>query len=117
MSTTLGKRKRAAAPAMKASVAKMQASEDNVTDLQNIFRRAFEAKFNPLPVEGKKTTQEEDIGSDEDDEVDEDDDWDGLSEDEEEDVPKVQVVEVGTITAPELSRAEMKAFMVWPLSV
>jgi len=113
MSTsTLGKRKRAATPVVKSSTPKMQASEDNVADLQDIFRRAFEAKFKPLPAERKKTTQGEDIGSDEDEEIHEDDDWDGLSEHEEEDVPKVQVVEVGAVTAPELSRAEMKAFMV-----
>lgn len=116
MSTTLGKRKRVAAPATKLIPPQARASpsdsEDNTADLQDIFRRAFEAKFKPLPVE-KKISQEQAIDAEENDSA-EDDAWDGLSqEDEEDDTPRVQVVEVGAVTMPEgLSRAEMKAFMV-----
>jgi len=115
MSSTLGKRKRVGNPAVNVGPSKelepTSTSNDNAADLQEIFRRAFEAKFKPLPVEEQKTPQEDAVEIEENEEVG-DDDWEGLSQDDEEEIPKVQVVEVGAVTAPELSRAQMKAFMV-----
>jgi len=116
MASLLGKRKRASKTAT--SVASSQRdiaaaeAEANAQELQDIFRRAFEAKFKPLVVE--PNTALEDVKR-LDDEADSAEDWDGLSADvEDEETPGlVQVVEHGTIAETEaLTRAEMKAFMV-----
>jgi hypothetical protein len=118
MASLLGKRKRTNKAAVSVAASKRDIAaadaEENAQELQDIFRRAFEAKFKPLVVE-----EEEAVFKDDEDlamEADSDNDWDGLSADDEEDEERpnqVQVVEHGTIAETEaLTRAEMKAFMV-----
>ena len=95
-------------------------------DAAEIFRRHFEARFKPLPdVEEKKGRKKGAVVEEEDDE-DEDEEWGGLSgesedDDEEEDSDgddgmkrrKVDVVEhTSAASAPKMSKAELKAFMV-----
>jgi len=111
----LGKRKRTAharpdvPPSPSDSVSD---DSDNAQDLQERFRRAFEAKFKPLDIAPVKDTHGVDPVDDQED------DWSGISDeeelDEEEDqISKVQIVEHGVIAPTELlSKAEMKAFMV-----
>ena len=98
-------------------------------DPAEIFRRHFEAKFKPLP-EVKKKKKVVTVEEEEDDE-DDDDEWGGLSGDEEDDDDeddeddedeegsngaqkrKIDVVEHSSnVSAPKMSKAELKAFMV-----
>jgi len=119
MAPLLGKRKRKRTDKAEASIAYSRREtaagdeEANAQELQNIFRRAFEAKFKPLVAETKAILED---NEESEDGADSEDDWDGLSaEDDEAEAGQghVQVVEHGTIAETELlTRAEMKAFMV-----
>jgi hypothetical protein len=115
MAPTLGKRKRVSrAELEQASPSPSPSSESNGSggeDLQAIFRRAFEAKFKPLPVEPKKPKVEE-FEAQEEDEDDEDTDWAGISDEEE----GVEVIEykdsrLDDDEDDDTSKAEMRAFM------
>jgi hypothetical protein len=112
MATTLGKRKRRTVEETPAKASRPIAEpSDDAEELRNIFRKAFEAKYEPLEVEPPGRSQ--DLPEMED-KSDEDDDWDGLSVDDQDSdmTPQVQIVEVGTIAMPEgLTKAEQKAFM------
>ncbi|KAH7074441.1 hypothetical protein BKA63DRAFT_414938 [Paraphoma chrysanthemicola] len=74
-------------------------------DLQAIFRRAFEAKFKPLPNEPKKAKVEPIEAQEEEEE--EESDWSGISDDD------IEVIEYkdSKLDADENARAEMRAFM------
>lgn len=101
----LGKRKRSA-------LNNAMASSASQADLQEIFKRHFEAQFQPLPDQqplvASKQPTEADLVSDE-----ENSDWDGISTDGE--ALSIEVVEY---TAPtkaeraELPKEELKGFMV-----
>ena len=106
----LGKRKRSAPST--AMVAPEDSASGSQEDLQEVFRRHFEAQFKPLPDQkpqmGPSKTTETDLGPDEDVS-----DWDGISTDEEE--LSIEVVEYATpikAEKPELSKEELKGFMV-----
>ncbi|KAF2715012.1 hypothetical protein K504DRAFT_354017, partial [Pleomassaria siparia CBS 279.74] len=121
----LGKRKRIAradvcrkAPSPPPSTA----SESDGEDIQAIFRRAFEAKFAPLPEEHKKpklsTEEKRDKEELEQEDEGEESDWSGISseeeeEEEEEGVNNVEVIEYSGVshTSAPASRAELRAFM------
>lgn len=80
-------------------------------DIQDIFRRAFEAKFKPLEAEKKKKLK---VGKEiEIQDEEEESDWSGIS-DEEEEERKVEVVDVSKPYKPteRMSKAELRAFMV-----
>lgn len=117
MAPLLGKRKRTDKETASGASSQRETAaanaEENAQELQDIFRRAFEAKFKPLVTEPEALSK--DIGKSEE-EAESEEDWDGLSaddDDEEEVSGLVQVVEHGVIAETEtLTRAEMKAFMV-----
>ena len=118
MASLLGKRKRTNKAEARSASSKSEkiaapSVEENAQELQDIFRRAFEAKFKPLVVESKAVLED---GEEVEDRADSEDDWVGLSADDDEEEAgqgQVQVVEHGTIAETEaLTRAEMKAFMV-----
>jgi hypothetical protein len=115
MAPTLGKRKRITRedleqPSRSPSPSSASSDEDG-EDMQDIFRRAFEAKFKPLDVEPKKvkteTVVEEDGGESEEESA-----WSGISS-ENEDANGIEVIEYGGSrpTNEKASKAEMKAFM------
>lgn len=115
MAPTLGKRKRVSRaeleqPSRSASPSSDSDGSDG-EDMQAIFRRAFEAKFKPLPVEHKKPKIEDLVDEDEDDHSEKGDgsDWDGIS-DEDDDVEVVEFKD-SRLERDEDERAEMKAFM------
>lgn len=101
--------------------------EEEELDAAEIFRRHFEARFKPLPdVKEKKAGKKGVVVEEEDEE--EDEEWGGLSgesedSEEEEDSDdegvkrrKIDVVEhTSAISAPKMSKAELKAFMVCSL--
>ena len=112
MAPALGKRKRVTRaeleqPSRSPSPSSASGDDSGAEDLQAIFRRAFEAKFKPLPVEPKKPKIEEPPVQEEPDE--EESDWSGISDNEN----GVQVVEYQDPRREldETERAEMKAFM------
>ncbi|KAF2176800.1 hypothetical protein K469DRAFT_698242 [Zopfia rhizophila CBS 207.26] len=112
MAPTLGKRKRITRERLeqssRSSSASRSASEQSDgEDIQNIFQRAFEAKFKPLGVEPKKRKIEEVVENEED--LEEESDWSGINSEED----NVEVVEYsnGRNTGEKASRTEMKAFM------
>jgi hypothetical protein len=116
MAPTLGKRKRISRAELEQpsrSPSPSSASSDSEgEDLQAIFRRAFEAKFKPLPAETKKAKIEEvrmEVEEEEEDEDEEDTDWAGISEGEDD----VEVIDYtnSRLGREDMSRAEMKAFM------
>ncbi|KAK5990107.1 hypothetical protein PT974_08371 [Cladobotryum mycophilum] len=91
-------------------------------DAQAIFRRHFEARFNPLPeADDVKTDDEEDQGDEADSDGEEKNaEWGGLSDDEvssdedEEETPAVEVVDHSVSQTPKattMSKRELKAFM------
>jgi hypothetical protein len=111
MAPKLGKRKRVTrAELEQPSRSPSPSSGDDSDDIQERFRRAFEAKFKPLDVEPKKPKIEQapvEIES----ESEEDSDWSGLSGDE---TNKVQVVEYKApeqLADEENAKLEKRAFM------
>lgn len=124
MAVALGKRKRGSSIHQAQRKGSFSSSESDSDDVQAIFRKAFEAKFKPLPesthgVSRRSTQSDEDI-EDLDNSSEHGDDnssWSGFSvAEEEEDKPIIQEVEVishTTSAAPfdRASKAEHKAFM------
>jgi len=115
MAPTLGKRKRVSRAELQQPSRSPSPSPDSNgsdgEDMQAIFRRAFEVKFKPLPVEAKKPKIEE-LEEDEESEGEHGSDWDGISdEDEDEDVEVVEFKDSRFDPEDEDSKAEMKAFM------
>lgn len=109
MASNLGKRKRrAVAPGND------EAEEEDTAALleaQEVFRRHFEAQFQPLPeVEKVKVVEEEEEEEYDDAEEEEESEWDGISEDENE----VRVVEHTDSYArmAAMSKEQLKSFMV-----
>ena len=99
---------------------------DTPENAQDVFRKYFEAQFEPLDLPNRPTNQTESQEEDDEDTQDESEgsepasDWDGLSEASEDD-NQVEVVEHKAIrTAPEdmMDKRARKAFMVgipyWP---
>lgn len=114
MAPTLGKRKRVtreqlAQPSRSPSISDSEDSDRE--DLQEVFRRAFEAKFKPIQIEPviKIPEQDEVVAEDEDEESDSE--WSGLSSDEDN---GVEIVECAGAQrgSDKASKAEMRAFMV-----
>ncbi|KAL5119131.1 pre-rRNA processing and 40S ribosomal subunit assembly [Pleosporales sp. CAS-2024a] len=120
MAPTLGKRKRISRKELaRASLSPSpcscdsgRASASGENDVLAIFRRAFEARFAPLPEEPKQTKPDMDCGTELEQGTEEEvSDWAGISDDDH----QVQVVDyadrrLGTDKAPD-TKAEMKAFM------
>lgn len=113
MATTLGKRKRRAeaeAENPKKAPTRSDSSSSDGETARALFRRAFEAKFKPLgKVEKKPKVQPE--PEDEDEDLSQSSDWDGLSDEEDDDE-----VEVVRHVLPEFIREKdggrKKGFMV-----
>jgi hypothetical protein len=105
MPSVLGKRK---APVVEL--------KEETEDIQDVFRRHFEAQFKPLRT-SKKTKQLVQEEPEEEQAAADDDAWDGLSDDSEEDTtPVVEVVDHTGSQAHDpkalMSKRELKAFMV-----
>lgn len=90
---------------------------------QDIFRKYFEAQFEPIeatPVKASEVSEseedDEDYNSEDlDGESDSEEGWDGLSEEEEDDEPKVEVVEHKDASADGdelMQKQARKAFLV-----
>lgn len=116
MAPALGKRKRVTRAELEQasrspSPSSGSSNDSEGEDLQAVFRRAFEAKFKPLPTESKKPKIEESLVQQENESEEEDSDWSGISDDEnqveviEYHDPRREVDDAGN------ERAEMKAFM------
>lgn len=114
MAVSLGKRKRSqpTEPSDKTTQSSSPSldSDEDTRTLQDIFRRHFEAKFKPLPLE--KPHASEPVGEDQDEDVDstdEDAEWSGFSDEED-----VEVVEHShdTFSTTAHDRHDLKAFMV-----
>lgn len=126
MASALGKRKRVAREELTASSRSPSPSSEfgnsDGEDMQDIFRRAFEAKFKPLDVEPKKIKVEEMAGEEyEEREAEEESDWSGISSsDEDSDKHEVEVFEYtdprtrAKPTGERATKAEMRKFMVHP---
>ncbi|KAJ4366827.1 pre-rRNA processing and 40S ribosomal subunit assembly [Neocucurbitaria cava] len=115
MAPTLGKRKRVSRAELEQASRSLSPSshsnDSGAEDLQAIFRRAFEAKFKPLPVETKKPKIEEAQIEDENEDEEEEPDWSGISDDES--TNQVEVIEFKDTrhARDETEKAEKKAFM------
>lgn len=106
----LGKRKRSASNT--ATILAEDSSSSSQEDLQEVFRRHFEAQFQPLPDQQPLVPSTPTISAELDPEAN-NSDWDGLSTDEEE--AHIEVVEHITLSKAEraeLSKEELKSFMV-----
>lgn len=114
MAPTNGKRKRITREeleqASRSSSPSSNSGESDAEALQDIFRRAFEAKFKPLPVEAKKPRLEEKEEEIQAEEEEEESCWSGISEDEDNDVEVIEYQDP-RLNPDDTSRAEMKAFM------
>lgn len=113
MAATLGKRKRVTRAeleqASRSPSPSSGSSNSGADDVQDIFRRAFEAKFKPLAVEPKKLKIEQVQVEEQDEEEEEESDWSGISEDED----QIEVIEYkdSRRERDDAERVEMKAFM------
>ena len=103
MSSNLGKRKRRAVAPNTTEAEDKAAAEF----AQEVFRRHFEAQFQPLPETKKPKVVEEEI---EEEEEEEEEEWDGISEDEND----VRIVEHTDAYArmAAMSKEQLKSFMV-----
>lgn len=110
MAPTLGKRKRQTPKAPENDSHDDNNAESFQLDAQEILKRHFEARFKPLPqVEKAKIVEEEKL----EDSSEKDSEWDGISEDEEQN--NVQIIE-HTDTQPRIatmSKNILKSYMVW----
>ena len=109
MTPTLGKRKRQTPEDHKNGSRDDKNAESLQLEAQERLRRHFEAKFKPLPrVEKPEILKEETV----EDDSDEESEWDGISEDDEQN--KVQIIEhtdnQSRITT--MSKGDLKAYMV-----
>lgn len=79
MAPTLGKRKRQSAEDIQCTrAAPEESSESQDEDVQDLFRRHFEAHFKPLPRIMKAAKLVEEVLTEDDDE--EESEWEGISE-------------------------------------
>lgn len=103
MQTASGKRKRSTGVSSK--VARQKVEEPTFDqDAQEIFRRHFEAQFNPLP-ESRKLPEVADTVYDESAEESE---WSGIPDEEDD----VQVVKHSETSIETMSKEQLKSFMV-----
>lgn len=115
MAPALGKRKRVTRAELEQesrspSPSSGSGDDSGAEDLQAVFRRAFEAKFKPLPTEPKKPKIEDiPVQEDEEEEDEEESNWSGIS-DHENDVEVVEYHDPHR-ELDDTERAEMKAFM------
>ncbi|OSS45323.1 hypothetical protein B5807_10451 [Epicoccum nigrum] len=126
MAPQLGKRKRVTREQLeRPSRSPSPEESSNDEDVQELFRRAFEKKFKPLDVEPvtseakakakekeKEKEKETPVEEEEEEEVEEhiseaEDDWSGLSDDD--DMPKVEVIEYKDTTYDDSDEATSKA--------
>ncbi|GAM86884.1 hypothetical protein ANO11243_049050 [Dothideomycetidae sp. 11243] len=110
--SSLGKRKRAIGVASKNTDKRTQVaqSSDDEQDVSAIFRRAFEAKFKPLPEQKPKQAEDTALGNASDEE---DSAWSGISS-KDETGGVVEVIEhdfTQDTKTESLSKSEMRAFM------
>lgn len=98
------------APNSEPNAQSLDAAENN--DLQAIFRRHFEARFKPLPEDCKPKAQKTALVEDED-EDEEDSEWSGFSDEREDEAVDVVDHSLGVAATTEISKEELKAFMVW----
>jgi hypothetical protein len=111
MAVSLGKRKRPQPKTLEQS--EMEEEAQNQQALQDIFRKAFEAKFKPLPVvEQKPSAEDQDLESSDESDEDEDDEWDGFSGDERPTVAVVEHIETSRQSQEGLDKRELRAFLV-----
>jgi len=110
----LGKRKR---ETVRVSKRQLQVDENSVSesapeleiDVQEIFRRHFEAQYAPLPIVAK---QAKTIQPDLEVQSGEDTDWDGISDEEEDGIQVIEHTDAQSRMAS-MSKEELKAFMVF----
>lgn len=117
MPLTTGKRKRDTAVVSRSTKAK-EASPPPADNAQDIFRKYFEAQFEPIEPPKPDADPEQDEGEDEEEELSdaEGSDWDGISgeeEDSDEESYEVEIVEHKDAQRDELmDKKARKAFMV-----
>ncbi|KAI8941012.1 hypothetical protein NX059_002259 [Plenodomus lindquistii] len=113
MAPHLGKRKRVTRAELEQPSRSPTPSSDSddsgAEDLQAAFRRAFEAKFKPLPSEPKKPKIEE-TPVREDEEEEDETDWSGISQGENDDVEVIEYTDTKR-ERDEAEKALKKAFM------
>jgi hypothetical protein len=118
MPPTTVKRKRDTAVVSRSTKTK-EASPPPADNAQDIFRKYFEAQFEPIEPSKPDTDSEEDEGEDDDEELSdaEGSDWDGLSgkeEDSDEESYEVEIVEHKDAQRTDdlMDKKARKAFMV-----
>lgn len=129
MAVVLGKRKRGSSKPLTARRIQEEeassSSESDTVDLQAVFRKAFEAKFKPLPESRQRETRqskpmEEELEGNDDDSEEEHDtsSWDGFSDTNDQpsqpaacEVEVISYTDSATTPFDATSKAEMKAFM------
>jgi hypothetical protein len=108
MSVALGKRKRSVRPAKSDDVKNGSDDSDDQKRIKELFKKHFEAKYKPLPVEktdvSELETESDASGSD-------DEAWSGFSEEDEPEVVEVDHASIVDVK-PGSSKDEWKAFMV-----
>lgn len=111
MAPQLGKRKRVTREELeRPSRSPSPSSGSDNEDLQELFRRAFEAKFKPLDVEPKKPKMEK-APVVEEEQPDDESDWSGLSDDESNRVEVIEYKDATYDSDEEASKAAKRAFM------
>ncbi|KAF1983379.1 hypothetical protein K402DRAFT_361068 [Aulographum hederae CBS 113979] len=116
MAVALGKRKREAVRVGRRALSEEHEGSDeseSEADMQEIFRRHFEARFEPLPEQPKPTEEEESDEDDDEEMVGKESEWEGLSSGPED---EIEVVEhalniPGGDGEETLSKKELRAFM------
>ncbi|RAH40865.1 uncharacterized protein BO95DRAFT_281664 [Aspergillus brunneoviolaceus CBS 621.78] len=112
----IGKRKRGTAVVSRATTSDDEATPQTTTESsQDIFRKFFEAQFQPLDVPGGQVSRRDDSEDESDEEdleaSDAESDWDGMSGDEEE-PEEVEVIEHRDVKSQDLmDKKARKAFM------
>ncbi|KAL2074866.1 hypothetical protein VTL71DRAFT_8645 [Oculimacula yallundae] len=106
MSTNLGKRKRATPQKQPAHREESEGSGLEELDAQEIFRRHFEAQFQPIPVVKREIIVEEVAEEDSEEESD----WDGISDTEENGVQVIEHTDAESRMAA-MSKEELRSFM------
>lgn len=110
MAPQLGKRKRVTREELeRPSRSPSPSSGSDNEDMQELFRRAFEAKFKPLDVAPKKPKIEEAPVVEEEEE--EESEWSGLSDDESNRVEVIEYKDPTYDSDEEASKAAKRAFM------
>lgn len=113
MASMLGKRKRETIKVSKKQVEAENSqeaigSDSEELDVQEIFRRHFEARYAPLPIAPKKVKAVEQTAEENSEEAS---DWDGISNAEDGGVQVIEHTEAQSRMAA-MSKEELKSFMV-----